>query len=75
MDTMYYALLATNEKHAKSLVAKSRRDFGEGTKRGLWIVVGPTNSEPWSWREALPNDDYNMYSGISPEAALEAAGR
>lgn len=70
----YFALLATNEKHAKALAQKSRRQFGEGYKRGLWVIVGPCKYKPWAWREALPSGDWNMYSADTPEQAAERAG-
>ncbi len=71
----YYALQATSQRHAKSLAAKSRRQFGEGYQRGAWAIVGPTNHKPWAWREALPsNGSWNMFSGETPEKAAENAG-
>ena len=70
----YWALQATNYKHAKALARKSRRDFGEGYQRGLWVIVGPCENKPWAWREALPAGDWNMYSAETPEDAAERAG-
>ncbi len=71
---MYYAIEACSDSDAKSLAAKSRRDFGEGYKRGIIVIVGPTSHRPWAWREALPSaGNWNMYAGDTPEEAAEAA--
>lgn len=72
---MYYAILATNTKHAKALARKARKDFGEGYQRGEWVIIRPCSRQPWAWREALPSgEDWNAYSGDTPAEAAHAAG-
>ena len=70
----YYALQATSDRHAAALAAKSRRAFGEGYKRGDYVIIGPTDKKPWAFREALPSaGNWNMYFGRTPADAAEAA--
>lgn len=73
-ELKFYALQANGYLHARALAAKSRRQFGEGYQRGVWVIVGPCARKPWAWREQLPAGEWNMYEGDTPEEAAERAG-